>query len=187
MSRPSLLPATWRQTLYRLLDIEPTPDGMHHALDEDDIKRHGYPLASPTNLGVPALLASGSTASDAGWCRDAAVTTGLPLSFTGQRSGAVLLVAVDGQVYGITYGAGRWLLRDECKDQRFGLRYAVRQLDPKKINRLVQRFPASRGRQDSVLVPAGLPIWCYGLEAYACSASLRLSVQGLLTVSVCAT
>lgn len=105
--------------------------------------------------------------SDARWCHDATSTTGLDITFSDQRSGAVLMVAVDGHVYGITYGAGRWLLRDDCKDQRFGLRYAVRQLDPKKINRLVQRYPASRGRQDSVLVPEGLPIWCYGLEAYA--------------------
>jgi uncharacterized protein (TIGR04141 family) len=167
MPRPRGLSPTRRQTLYLLTDIEPTLEGLRTALDDDGIREQGYQLATPTSLPVPALLAYGSAPSDADWCADARITTGLPISFTDHRSGAVLLVAVDDQVYGITYGAGRWLLRDECKDQRFGLRYAVRQLDPRHINRLVQRFPASRGRQDSVLVPGGLPIWCYGLEAYA--------------------
>jgi uncharacterized protein (TIGR04141 family) len=156
-----------RQTLYLLPDIAPTPEGLRSALDDEGIREQGYQLAIPTNLPVPSLFAYGSAPSDADWCADARITTGLPVSFTDQRSGAVLLLAVDGQVYGITYGAGRWLLRDDCKDQRFGLRYAIRHLDPKHVNRLVQRFPASHGRQDSVLVPGGLPIWCYGLEAYA--------------------
>ncbi len=167
MSRSRGLPATRRQTLYLLPDIDPTPDGLRSALDDDGIREQGYQLAVPTSLQVPALFAYSSAPSDADWCADARITTGIPVSFTDQRSGAVLLLTVDGQVYGITYGAGRWLLRDECKDQRFGLRYAIRQLDPKHVNRLVQRFPASHGRQDSVLVPGGLPIWCYGLEAYA--------------------
>jgi uncharacterized protein (TIGR04141 family) len=167
MSRSRGLPATRRQTLYLLPDIDPTPEGLRSVLDDDGIREQGYQLAVPTSLPVPSLFAYGSAPSDADWCPDARITTGLPISFTDQRSGAVLLLAVDGQVYGITYGAGRWLLRDECKDQRFGLRYAIRQLDPKHVNRLVQRFPASHGRQDSVLVPGGLPIWCYGLEAYA--------------------
>jgi len=167
MPRSRLRPATRRQTLYLLADVEPTAVGLRAALDESAIRDDGYLLASPTSLGVPSLFAYGSMPSYADWCADASITTGLPVSFTDQRSGGVLLLAVDGQAYGITYGTGRWLLRDECKDQRFGLRYAVRQLDPRRVNRLVQRFPASRGRQDSVLVPEGLPIWCYGLEAYA--------------------
>jgi hypothetical protein len=44
-------------------------------------------------------------------------TTGL-----GQFSG--LLSAVDGLVYAVSCGAGRWLVRDETKDQRFRLRLA---------------------------------------------------------------
>ena len=28
-------------------------------------------------------------------------------------------------------------------------------------------MPGGRGRQDSILVPGGLPIWCYGLDGYA--------------------
>jgi hypothetical protein len=40
----------------------------------------------------------------------------------GQFSG--LLPAIDGLVYAVSYGAGRWLVRDETKDQRFRLRWA---------------------------------------------------------------
>jgi len=89
------------------------------------------------------------------------------MSYVDRKSGAALLLALDGRVYAISYGAGHRMIRDELKDQRFGLRYAVRQLDADRIHRLVHRMPGGRGRQDSILIPSGLPIWCYGLDGYA--------------------
>ena len=88
------------------------------------------------------------------------------MAYTDHASGAVLLLAVDRRVYAVSYGTGHRLIRDELKDPRFGLRFAVRQLDADRIHRLVHRMPGMRGRQDSVLVPGGLPIWCYGLDGY---------------------
>jgi uncharacterized protein (TIGR04141 family) len=153
--------------LYLLSGIEPTVDGMMEALDSDGLDDRGYELSFPTALGVPALWAYGSAPSDARWCTDAATTTGISMAYTDNRSGGALVLAVDGDVYAVTYGAGRWFIKDDYKDQRFGLRFAIRQLQPHRINHLVQRRPGARGRQDSTLVPGGLPIWCYGLEDYA--------------------
>ena len=167
MPRSTSRAPTRRQTLYQLAGIQPTIEGMLEALDIESLDAHGYNLQFPQILSVPALWADGSAPAEAGWCADARITTGLPMSYTDHRSGGVLILAVDDHVYAVTYGAARWFLRDEYKDQRFGLRFAVRQLDPARINRIVQRLPGSRGRQDSTLIPAGLPIWCYGLEDYA--------------------
>jgi uncharacterized protein (TIGR04141 family) len=167
MPRSAWRPPTRRLTLYLLSGIAPTVDGMIEALDTDNLDQHGCDLSFPDALGVPALWVHGSAPSNADWCADAAITTGIQMSYTDQRSGGALLLAVDGDVYAISYGAGRWFIKDECKDQRFGLRFGIRQLHPQRISRLVQRRPGTRGRQDAILVPAGLPIWCYGLEGYA--------------------
>jgi uncharacterized protein (TIGR04141 family) len=160
-------PRTRRQTLYLLSGIEPTVDGMMEALDTEALDGPDYELSFPTVLGVPAIWAYGSTPSDARWCADAATTTGIPMTYMDRHSGGALVLAVDGEVYAVTYGAGRWFIKDDYKDQRFGLRFAIRQLQPHRINRLVQRRPGARGRQDSTLIPGGLPIWSYGLEDYA--------------------
>lgn len=159
-------PRTRRQTLYRLSGIEPTLDSMRHAIDVDE-QRPDYTIAYLTTVGVPAIWSHGSRLYQARWCADASTTTGLPMSYVDEQSGGVLVLAVDGEVYALGYGAGRWLIKDEHKEQGFGIQFAIRQLDPDSVNRVVQRRPGSRGRQDSTLVPDGLPIWCYGLESYA--------------------
>lgn len=166
MARVTSRPRTRRQTLYLLAHADPDIDGLLEAIDTEKAGP-GYDLAFP-NLGdIPAVLVHGATSHRAAWCADASVTTGLPMAYTDQASGAVLLLAVDRRVYAVSYGTGHRLIRNDLKDQRFGLRFAVRQLDADRIHRLVHRMPGSRGRQDSILVPGGLPIWCYGLDGYA--------------------
>jgi uncharacterized protein (TIGR04141 family) len=166
MARITSRPRTRRQTLYLLTHADPGIDGL---LDAVDAEKAGsdYDLDFPDLGGIPAVLVHGAASSGAAWCADASATTGMPMRYTDRTSGAVLLLEVDRGVYAVSYGAGHGLIRDELKDQRFGLRFAVRQLDADRIHRLVHRMPGGRGRQDSVLVPGGLPIWCYGLDGYA--------------------
>src|SRR6266567_7206816 len=140
---------------------------MRHALDIAGDGQDGYDVAYPTALGVPAIWVHGTRQYPARWCPDASTTTGLPVSYLDQQAGGALILAVDDDVYALAYGAGRWLIKDQHKEQDFGIQFAIRQLHPDKVNRVVQRRPGSRGRQDSTLVPDGLPIWCYGLESYA--------------------
>jgi uncharacterized protein (TIGR04141 family) len=166
MARITSRPRTRRQTLYLLAHAHPSMDGLLDAIDAEKAGP-GYDLDFPDLGGVPAVLVHGAVSNGAAWCADASATTGVPVAYTERTSGAVLLLAVDGRVYAVSYGVGHRLIRDELKDQRFGLRFAVRQLDADRIHRLVHRMPGGRGRQDSVLVPGGLPIWCYGLDGYA--------------------
>ena len=49
---------------------------------------------------------------------------GRPGEATGLGQLCGLLPTVDGLVYAVSYGARRWLVRDEIKDQRFTLRFA---------------------------------------------------------------
>jgi uncharacterized protein (TIGR04141 family) len=130
-------------------------DGLLDAIDAEKAGP-GYDLDFPDLGDVPAVLVHGAVSYGAAWCADASATTGVPMAYTERTSGAVLLLAVDGRVYAVSYGAGHRLIRDELKDQRFGLRFAVRQLDADRIHRLVHRMPGGRGRQDSILVPGGL-------------------------------
>lgn len=166
MVRATSRPHTRRQTLYLLAYADPGIDGLLDAIDVEK-SGPGYDLAFPDLGGIPAVLVHGGASHSAVWCADASATTGVPMAYTDHASGAVLLLAVDGCVYAVSYGTGHRLIRDELKDPRFGLRFAVRQLDADRIHRLVHRMPGMRGRQDSVLVPGGLPIWCYGLDGYA--------------------
>ncbi|WSG19413.1 TIGR04141 family sporadically distributed protein [Nonomuraea sp. NBC_01738] len=99
------------------------------------------------------------------WCADASLATGLTISHTERRSGGLLVLAVDDTCYAISFGThGRQLLADEHKDPRFGLQFAVRAVDPYRVHGLVRRFPAARGRSDLTFVPAGLPIFSFGIE-----------------------
>jgi uncharacterized protein (TIGR04141 family) len=140
---------------------------MLEALDLTGDGQDGYIIAHPSTLGVPAVWAHGTRRYSAKWCADASITTGLQMSYLDQQAGGALILAVDGQVYALGYGAGRWLVHEDCKDQGFGIEFAIRQLNPDNVHRVVQRRPGSRGRHDSTLVPDGLPIWCYGIESYA--------------------
>src|SRR5450755_1068866 len=113
MARITSRPRTRRQTLYLLAHAESSLDGLLDAIDED--KAAGYYLDFPDLDGVPAVLVHGSAAYGAGWCADASATTGVRMAYTDRASGAVLLLAIDGRVYAISYGAGHRLIRDELK------------------------------------------------------------------------
>ncbi len=106
-------------------------------------------------------------ASEADWCTDASRTTGLDLSYLQRRAGGVLLIAVDGIAYAVSYGCGHALIPDDLKDQRFGLRFLIRQLKPDQVQDLVRRQPGTRGRTESTLVPAGAPVWTLGVTENA--------------------
>lgn len=154
-------------TIYRLPDIDPTVDDMFDILDEDQLAEIGTESPEfPDTFGVPAVWVDGCFAPEtpAEWCADAQATTGLHIEYFDRRSAGLLLLAVDGTVYALGYGAGHRLIPDGEKDQRFGLSCAVRCIDPEQIYGLVRRYPGARGRTDSTIVPGGLPIWSMGVS-----------------------
>ncbi len=158
-------PKTRELTLHHVIDVEPTPYGMLDALDLDKVDELGSQPVELTIAGMPALWVSGHfDISVASWCADAALTTGLPLSYDERWSAGLLLLAVDGEVYAIGYGQGHRLIQDEHKDHGFGVRFAVRRLDPDRLRGLIRRRPGARGRTDATIFPDGVPVWAFGIE-----------------------
>ncbi|MGV9308716.1 DUF6119 family protein [Nonomuraea sp. NPDC003727] len=152
-------------TLHRLPRVH--ADNLLDAVDLDFADEIDADLRVPPAMDVPALWVDGCHDPDepADWCADAALLTGLRIGHIERRSGGLLILAVDEVCYAICFGAhGRQLLLDEHKDPRFGLQFAVRAVDPYRVHGLARRFPAARGRSDLTFVPAGLPIFSFGVE-----------------------
>jgi uncharacterized protein (TIGR04141 family) len=174
-------PKTRLVTLHRLSDIPATYEGMWDALMEHVGEKRIHELGAYPDLtdvdGQPAVWTGfqGPTRV-AAWCADAAMTTGLPMPYKAAHAGGVLLFVLDGTVYEISYGSGRHLIPDEVRDQRFGLRFLIRCLDPGRVQTIVRRRPDARGRTDSTLVPTGAPVWTLGIME---SAEIVRRVGGL--------
>lgn len=158
---------TSKRTLYRLRGVPPTADAMLDALDADHLARVHADFDVPENLGVPAVLVTGSFEQPvASWCDEIFRTTGIEVSRPVNRSAGLLMLAVDGEVYAIGYDQGFRLVPDRLKDHRFGLSFASRRVDPAKIRDLVSHTPGG-GRTDITLIPSGASVWSLGIVEHA--------------------
>lgn len=155
------------RTIYRLATVSPNPEAMFEALDHEQLDRLGAELHYPEALGVPAVyLTYGKEEAADTWCMPNARTTGIPVFEPVRRTGALLLLAVDSQVYAVTCGNGYRLVPDALKDKRFGLRFAIRMIDPRHISGAVTKA-LGRPRTDISLVPAGTSVPALGIRDQA--------------------
>lgn len=174
---PAIRVPTRLVTLHRLPLV--SPETMINAIDVELADELGSDLQFPAIAGMSAIWIDGCLSRDetAEWCQDASITTGLHIDYRDRRSGGLLVVAIDGTVYAIGYGQqGHRLLLDEHKDQRFGLSFAIRALNPHQVHDLQRRFPTATGRTDITYVPGGLPIYSFGISP----AEIIRSVGGAL-------
>ncbi|MDJ0465259.1 TIGR04141 family sporadically distributed protein [Streptomyces sp. H27-C3] len=155
------------RTVYRLSTVSPTPEAMFDALDHEQLDRLGAELHHPEVLGVPAVyLTYGKQEEADTWCAPNARTTGILVSEPVRRTGALLLLAVGDQVYAVTCGNGYRLVPDALKDKRFGLRFAIRMIDPRHISGAVTKT-LGMARTDISLVPAGTSVPALGIRDQA--------------------
>ncbi|MGW2179617.1 TIGR04141 family sporadically distributed protein [Streptomyces sp. NPDC001732] len=155
------------RTVYRLTGVAPTPEGMLDALDPELLDRLGAGLHFPDALGVPAVyITCGMEHAEAPWCEPMARTTGITVAESVRRTAAVLLLAVDGTVYAIGCDQGYRLVPDHLKDKRFGLSFAIRQMDPKMIRGAVSRS-LGQARTDISLVPRGATVPVLGIRDHS--------------------
>jgi hypothetical protein len=88
-------------------------------------------------------------------------------------------VSVDDQVYALTYGVlGRFFIAADRIDPGFGIQFALRAVEPDRINRVTRRVLASTGRVDRNLVPGGQPIRRYDMEGWG---EIVRQLSGVLT------
>ncbi|TXS71317.1 TIGR04141 family sporadically distributed protein [Streptomyces sp. sk2.1] len=155
------------RTVYRLTGVAPTPEAMLDALDPELLDRFDADLYLPDALGVPAVYVTcGMEHGEAPWCEPMARTTGITVAENVRRTAAVLLLAVDGTVYAIGCDQGYRLVPDRLKDKRFGLSFAIRQMDPNMIRGAVSQS-LGQARTDISLVPSGAPVPLLGLREHS--------------------
>jgi uncharacterized protein (TIGR04141 family) len=155
-------PPTRLVTLNHLVGLRSVPDAVQ-AIAVDDTDHDG-----PDKMRVTAdhLPVGGCDAlwftfqaepDDAPWAQDAEIMLGRPVDVREQRSGGVLVIDVDGRLYAISFGQGFRRIQDGYRDQRFGLRVAIRCLDGAELSEIVRRRPGT-GRIDSTITPGGAPV-----------------------------
>ncbi|MDA3649319.1 TIGR04141 family sporadically distributed protein [Saccharopolyspora indica] len=160
---------TSKHTLYRLVGIPATTDGLRKALDRDrlDALDHKVQVAPHfAELGVPALLVIVNDVRDeAEWCPEVRRTTGCDVVEPSWRSSAVLVLAVDGQVYAIGFDQGFRLIPDRLKDTNFGLSFALRAVDPNAVFGMTSKV-LGEGRTDITMIAGGAPVSRLGVNEY---------------------
>jgi uncharacterized protein (TIGR04141 family) len=149
-------------TLNHLIGVSGVDEAMQ-AIAVDDTDHDGTERMRVTADRItvgdrPALWFTFQTeAAPAAWAQDAEITLGRPVDIREQHSGGVLVIDVDERLYAISFGQGFRRILDGYRDQRFGLRVAIRCLDAEELNEIVRRRPG-QSRVDSTLTPAGAPV-----------------------------
>lgn len=155
------------RTIYRLSSVAPTPEAMLDVFDAEALDRRGADVHFPDLIGVPAVyITCGMEIDEAAWCAPMARTTGITVTESVRRTAAVLLLAVDGTVYGIGCDQGYRLIPDHLKDKRFGLSFVIRQMDPTMIRGVVSKS-LGLARTDISLVPGGAPAPLLGIRDHS--------------------
>lgn len=157
---------TSNRTLYRLTGVEPTVEAMLDCIPAEKLDDMGADLRVLDDFGVPAVALSGSFAKEeSGWCPGFSRLTGWQVREPSRRGAALIMLAVDDEVYVLTYGDGFRLVPGAFKDRRFGLRFVVRSVDPEDIRAAVARTPG-QGRTDISMLPGGAPIGVLALDTF---------------------
>ncbi|WUI01575.1 TIGR04141 family sporadically distributed protein [Spirillospora sp. NBC_00431] len=156
------------RTVYRLVDVGPDPVSMLDTLDLEQYDDLEYTVTVPEDhLGCPSLLVSGQFAIHrAPLCDDVQGLTGHNVELPRLEAAALLIAAVAGEIFAVAFGQGWRLVPDEYKDPAFGLRVAVRAVDPDQVHDVVRRRLSGRGRQDATRVASGHRIAEIGLMQY---------------------
>lgn len=158
----STLPAT----IYRLTGVAPTADAMFDATASGRLAAPDVDVEEIEIAGAPAILYFRQhPQAKTGWCPGLSRLTGVPLALMRQDAEAVLVVAVGDSVYALTFGQG-YLSVNDVRERGFGLRCALRVVDPGQVQDVVRRALGGLSRQDSTFVPSGIPIGGVGLRGY---------------------
>lgn len=117
--------------------------------------------------GRQGLLVTGAIENDdIEWTRVVTAYTGQALGLVNRTAAALILLPRPKRTLALAYGMG-WILLDQRKVERaFGLRYAVRALDPEEIRQVTRHILERRARIDRNSVPGGQRIEDFVIEEY---------------------
>lgn len=160
--------AAYKTTLYQLDRVPATVEGLDQAISRNYLKQYDFIVEHREVAGAAALLVHGEVPCDrAEWCDIITSLTGQNLNIGYSNAGGVLLVAVDDQVYALTYGTiGRHMVNLDLANPGFGIAFAVRSLASDQIQRVKRQVFGMTARIDRNLVPAGQHIRQYGIDKW---------------------
>ncbi|MBC9717989.1 TIGR04141 family sporadically distributed protein [Streptomyces sp. TRM66268-LWL] len=157
---------TAKRTIHRLPHVKPDLDSMLDAFGLDSLDAVNAVVRDCSDhLGVPTLAVSFAVAKEESpWCDDFLNLTGdADLTQSEERTGALLVLAVDSVVYAIGFGQGYRLLPHRLKDMRFGLSFAIRTINPQQVRDFTANM-LGHARTDSSLIPSGASVPALGLR-----------------------
>jgi uncharacterized protein (TIGR04141 family) len=113
------------------------------------------------------LLAYGSSPGNiAAWCSDVKELTGENFVVRTQSASAVLLLKMARCCYAVSFGNGRFFLRPECIAERFGLKVAIRALNPEEVTQITRTIMDVRGQTDRSTASNGQTMRDYGIGGF---------------------
>lgn len=157
-----------RTTVYRLA-APANRDGLCDALNWDYLEEKGFVIEDGVTIaGAPALLVHGVVPRPtADWCPVVSGLTSVEVAIGYSSAGSAILLAVDGNVYGLAYGhVGRHLFRADFVEPGFGIHFAIRSIDPDTIKALQRRVFDAKGRVDHNTVLGGQSIRAFSVETW---------------------
>lgn len=153
-----------RTTLYRLS----TASDLHACLAPKYEGKAGLQIQDVEIAGVQALLVTGAVGREGGaeWCPIVRRLTGVDIFLQSSIASGGLLLTVDGNTFALTYGMGRVYIDPLHIEPGFGLRFALRALNPNRVRDVTRNILDERARVDRNSVPSGQEIGQYFIEEY---------------------
>ncbi len=157
-----------RTTLYRLIDTELTQVSMREALADYYADNPAFTVQFATVGDVPAVVIWGSAGKKAraDWCSMVEDLTGSRVSVGNVSAAGMVIVAVEGGPFALSYGMGHLLVEAARIDPGFGLSFAIRAIEPDYVRQVTRNILDSRARVDRSTVPGGQSIRGFGIEYY---------------------
>ena len=168
-SRAAKRASTTRKTsLYRLRNLGPVAEeDLTSLVAADYLERDGFTVQPVDYEGLQGLLLTGSVVSQrAEWCDALSTLTGQMIDEGNRTAFGLLLVRTNTAVYGLACGMGHLMIKPTRIDPGFGIDFAIRCLDEKRITKVRSQLMDARGRSEEHSVMAGEHITGFGIEKF---------------------
>jgi len=149
-------------TLYRLRSEERLP--LLSYVQEKYIQQGFTPIEVDIE-GVSSLFIFGAIAKDrANWVDHATSLTGISPDVANVTSAGALLLPYDGFIYGLSWGMGFLIFHPKHLDAGFGIRFAIRKADPRRVRSVTTNAIDALPRTAKTSILGGADLRAFRIE-----------------------
>lgn len=153
-------------SLYRLRRLDEDEE-LRDLVDARYLDRDGFTAEHVDHGGLRGFRVTGTaTPGPADWCASLGRLTGHQVSEHNHTSFGLLLVQTRRAVYALSFGMGFLMIEDGRIDPGFGIEFAVRCLDEKRVTKVRRQIMDARGRSDENASTGGEHIRGFGIEQF---------------------